>query len=164
MPRYGTANTNAYGVEQDCPTDSMAIATTRPTPQSGWTLWQEAIAKSIPTCSTTKPIYPLGVWTDSLKDWKWQWNPLENRLAEFTEKGWQIWLPMRWSQSNWLKCPPTDLYTLLNPQFQQAVVEILDHQVFFQGSRWPTSKMTLMYRLCNLNCQPGVCKLGFCLV
>jgi len=46
-------------------------------PQKGWILWQEAITKCIPTCSN-KLTYPLGPWTDSISDWQWQWNPLEN--------------------------------------------------------------------------------------
>jgi len=56
-------------------------------------LWQEAINKCIPKCSNTKLTYPMGMWVDSLEDWKWQWNPLENQLAESTEQGWRIWLP-----------------------------------------------------------------------
>jgi len=50
--------------------------------QKGWILWQEAIIKCMPTCSN-KLTYPLGMWMDSISDWKWQWNPLENWLAEW---------------------------------------------------------------------------------
>jgi len=46
--------------------------------QKGWSLWCKAITTCILTCSNTKLTYPLGMWTDSLADWKWQWNPLEN--------------------------------------------------------------------------------------
>jgi len=100
----------------------------RPT-QTGWMLWQEALNKCIPKCSNTLT-YPMGMWVDSLKDWKWQWNPLENRLAESTEQGWRIWLPQRQSRCNRLKCHPTNLYTNLNLQYQRAVVEIHESQVF----------------------------------
>jgi len=49
----------------------------RPT-QTGWMVWQEAINKCIPKCSNKKLTYPMGMWVDSLEDWKWQWKPLEN--------------------------------------------------------------------------------------
>jgi len=71
----------------------------------------------------------------SLEDWKWQWNPMENQLAKLMETGWRIWLPQQLGQSNRLKCHPTDLYMVVNPQFQRAVVELHGHQVFFQGSQ-----------------------------
>jgi len=97
-------------------------------------LWQEAITKCIPTCSN-KLTYPLGMWMDSILDWHWQWNPLENCLAESTENGWRIWLPQQRNRGNRLRCQPTNLYMALNPHFEHAVVELHDQQVFFQGSR-----------------------------
>jgi len=97
-----------------------------------WSLWHKAITKCIPICSN-KLTYPLGMWTDSLEDWKWQQNPLENWLAELTEYGWHIWLPQWRSHCNWLKCYSTNLYTELNPQYQCVVVELHDHQVFSTG-------------------------------
>ncbi len=55
------------------------------------------------------------MWTDSISDWHWQWNPLENHLAESTEKGWRIWLPQQNNRGNQLRCQPTELYTTLTP-------------------------------------------------
>jgi len=94
-------------------------------------LWHEAINKCIPKCSNTKLTYLLGMWVDPLKDWQWQWNPLENRLAELMEQGWHIWLLQQRSCCNQIKCHSTDLYTKLNPQYQCAVVELHESQVFF---------------------------------
>ncbi len=122
-------------------TNKIALPTRWQWPQQGrpshkgWILWQEAITKCIPTYSN-KLTYPLGMWTDSISDWHWQWNPLENRLAESMEKGWRIWLPQQNNRGNRLRCQPTELYTALNPHFECAVVELHNHK-FFSGAAEP---------------------------
>jgi len=67
--RYGVVITNAYGVDCNSPNYLMEMAEQGKNPERAWILWCKAVTKGIPTCTTTKLTYPLGMWMDSPNDW-----------------------------------------------------------------------------------------------